>query len=81
MVVRRGSTGEEVPVRDRAYVGVRATHGDELFSIQAVRLFFMRQGFVRLDHLNGYEPFAGQRFKINRWRLQSNAQLFRWLST
>ena len=62
-------------------MGVRATHGDELFSIQAVRLFFTRQGFVRLDHLNGYEPFARQRFKTNRWRLQSNAQLFRWLST
>jgi uncharacterized protein DUF5916/cellulose/xylan binding protein with CBM9 domain len=63
----------------------QATHdvvqrGDELFSIQAVRLYFTRQGFVRLDHFNGYEPFAGQRFKTDKWRLQSNAQLFRWLS-
>jgi Domain of unknown function (DUF5916)/Carbohydrate family 9 binding domain-like len=62
----------------------QATHdviqrGDEFFTIEAVRLFFTRQGFVRLDRITGHEPFAGQRFKINRWRVQSNAQLFRWL--
>jgi hypothetical protein len=63
----------------------QATHdviqrGDEFFTIQAVRLFFTRAGFLRLDRITGHEPFAGQRFKINRWRAQSNAQLFRWLS-
>jgi hypothetical protein len=57
----------------------QATHdliqrGDEFFTIEAVRLFFTRQGFVRLDRLTGHEPFAGQRFKTNRWRVQSNAQ-------
>jgi hypothetical protein len=62
----------------------QATHdviqrGNEFFTIQAVRLYFTKQGFVRLDRITGYEPFAGQRFKTNRWRLQSNAQLFRWL--
>jgi hypothetical protein len=62
----------------------QATHdviqrGNELFTIQAVRLYFTRQGFVRLDRVTGYEPFAGQRFKTNRWKMQSNAQLFRWL--
>jgi hypothetical protein len=62
----------------------QATHdviqrGDELFTIEAVRLYFTRQGFVRLDRITGHEPFAGQRFKTNRWRMQSNAQLFRWL--
>jgi hypothetical protein len=63
----------------------QATHdviqrGDEFFTIQAVRLFFTRAGFLRLDRITGHEPFAGQRFKTNRWRMQSNAQLFRWLS-
>jgi Domain of unknown function (DUF5916)/Carbohydrate family 9 binding domain-like len=63
----------------------QATHdviqrGDEFFTIEAVRLYFTRQGFLRLDRITGHEPFAGQRFKTNRWRVQSNAQLFRWLS-
>lgn len=57
----------------------RIQRGDEFFTIQAVRLFFTRQGFVRLDRITGHEPFAGHRFKTNRWRVQSNAQLFRWL--
>jgi hypothetical protein len=63
----------------------QATHdviqrGDEFFTIQAVRLFFTRAGFLRLDRITGHEPFAGQRFKTSRWRVQSQAQLFRWLS-
>jgi hypothetical protein len=62
----------------------QATHdviqrGDEFFTIEAVRLFFTRQGFMRLDRITGHEPFAGRRFKTNRWRMQTNAQLFRWL--
>jgi hypothetical protein len=62
----------------------QATHdviqwGDEFFTLEGIRLFFTRQGFVRLDRVTGHEPFAGQLFKNNRWRLQSNAQLFRWL--
>jgi hypothetical protein len=62
----------------------QATHdviqrGDEFFSVDAVRLYFTRQGFLRLDRITGHEPFAGQRFKTNRWRMQSSAQLFRWL--
>jgi hypothetical protein len=48
--------------------------------MQGVRLFFTRSGFLRLDRTTGHEPFAGQRFKTNRWRMQSQAQLFRWLS-
>jgi hypothetical protein len=58
----------------------RIQHGDELFSLAGLRLFFTRQGFFRVDYLGGHEPFAGQRFKNNRWRLQSNAQILRWLS-
>ena len=62
----------------------QATHdviqrGDEFFTLQGIRLFFTRSGFFRFDQMNGHEPFAGQRFKIGRWRMQSNAQLFRWL--
>src|SRR5262249_40525992 len=25
------------------------------------------------------EPWQGERYRINRWRVQSNAQIFRWL--
>jgi uncharacterized protein DUF5916/cellulose/xylan binding protein with CBM9 domain len=53
--------------------------GHELFGIAGVRLFFTRQGFFRFDRSVGHEPWAGQRFKTNRWRVQSNAQMFRWL--
>src|SRR5439155_984027 len=53
--------------------------GDELFTVDGVRVFFTRQGFFRFDQLIGHEPWAGQRFRTNRWRIQSNAQLFRWL--
>jgi hypothetical protein len=57
----------------------RLQGGDELFTVDGVRVFFSRQGFFRFDQLIGHEPWAGQRFKSNRWRIQSNAQLFRWL--
>jgi hypothetical protein len=57
----------------------RIQRGDELLSVDGVRLFFTRQGFFRYDQIFGHEPWAGQRFKTNRWRVQSNAQLFRWL--
>src|SRR5262249_17739076 len=49
------------------------------FSLAGLRLFFTRQGFFRIDHIGGHEPFASHEFKNNRWRIQSNAQIFRWL--
>jgi Domain of unknown function (DUF5916)/Carbohydrate family 9 binding domain-like len=63
----------------------QATHdviqrGNELFTLAGLRLFFTRQGFFRIDYIAGHEPFAGQEFKNNRLRVQSNAQIFRWLS-
>ena len=57
----------------------RIQRGDELFTVDGIRLFFSRQGFFRFDELVGHEPWAGQRFKARRWRIQSNAQVFRWL--
>jgi hypothetical protein len=57
----------------------RIQGGDELFTVDGIRVFFSRQGFFRFDELIGHEPWAGQRFNARRWRIQSNAQLFRWL--
>jgi hypothetical protein len=57
----------------------RIQRGDELFTVDGVRIYFTRQGFFRFDQVVGHEPWQGQRFKTNRWRVQSNAQVFRWL--
>jgi len=57
----------------------RLQGGSELFTVDGIRLYFSRQGFFRFDQLFGHEPWAGQRFKSNKWRIQSNAQLFRRL--
>jgi hypothetical protein len=53
--------------------------GNEQVATGGVYLYLTRQGFFRFDLSKGHEPFAGQRFKADRWRLLSNAQLFRWL--
>jgi len=53
--------------------------GNDLASTNGVRLFFTKQGFLRLDMTNGYEPWRGQRFDRERWRVQSNVQATRWL--
>ena len=53
--------------------------GNELSSTNGVRLYFTKQGFFRIDTTNGYEPWRGQRFDRNRWRIQSNVQATRWL--
>jgi hypothetical protein len=58
----------------------RIQQGDELFTIGGLRLFFTRQGFFRFHYLVGHEPFAGHEFKQDGWRIQSNAQIVRWLS-
>jgi hypothetical protein len=58
----------------------RLQHGSEFITVDGVRLFFSRQVFFRFDQLFGHEPWAGQRFRSRRWRIQSNAQLFRWMS-
>jgi hypothetical protein len=54
--------------------------GSEFTSVNGVRMYFSRQGFFRFDELFGHEPWAGERFRSRRWRIQSNAQLFRWMS-
>jgi hypothetical protein len=57
----------------------RIQRGDEFWTTDGIRLWFTRQGFVRFDMTHGHEPWAGQRFGGTVWRMQSNAQLVRWL--
>lgn len=58
----------------------RNAGGNELLQVTGIRLRFSRQGFVRVDRFDGFETWAGQEFDRDRWRLQGNVQLYRWLS-
>ena len=58
----------------------RIAGGNELLQVSGVRFRFSRQGFVRLDRFDGFETWAGREFDRDRWRLQGNVQLYRWLS-
>jgi hypothetical protein len=54
--------------------------GNERFSIAAVRMSFTRQGFLRVDHAWGREPWKGRRFDSGRTLVQGNVQILRWLN-
>jgi hypothetical protein len=58
----------------------RRAGGDDLLQVSGLRLRLTRQGFLRFDRFDGFEPWAGQRFDRARWRAQGEMQLFRWLS-
>lgn len=54
-------------------------NGNERFSIAAVRVNFTRQGFLRIDHGWGREPWLGRRFDSGRTLITGNVQILRWL--
>lgn len=58
----------------------RAGGGDEYINATGVRMRFPRQGFLRVDRITAQEPWAGQEFETNRWRLFGDVQLYRWLA-
>jgi uncharacterized protein DUF5916/cellulose/xylan binding protein with CBM9 domain len=58
----------------------RNADGNDLIQVSGVRLRFTRQGFFRFDRIDGFEPWAGQRFERSSWRAQGEVQLYRWLS-
>jgi hypothetical protein len=58
----------------------RVAKGDEVLVIAGIRTNFSRQGFFRIDHFFGHEPWAGRSFSLDRWRLMGNGQVFRWLN-
>ena len=58
----------------------RIARGNEHLTVAGARFNFTRQGFFRIDRFFGKEPWAGRRFEMNRYRLQGNAQLLRWLN-
>jgi len=58
----------------------RNAGGNDLVQVTGVRLRFTRQGYLRFDRFDGFEPWARQRFDRGGWRTQWEAQLYRWLA-
>jgi hypothetical protein len=58
----------------------RNAGGRDLVQVTGVRFRFTRQGYVRLDRFDGFEPWAGQRFERGGWRTQGEVQLYQWLA-
>jgi hypothetical protein len=57
----------------------RVADGDDLLTVSGAQFNFTRQGFLRIDHAWGFEPWAGQHFSRGRSRTWGNAQVMRWL--
>jgi Domain of unknown function (DUF5916)/Carbohydrate family 9 binding domain-like len=57
----------------------RVAGGDMLLNVTGFRSSFTRQGFFRFDKFSGYEPWANQRFDMNRWRAIAELQPYRWV--
>jgi hypothetical protein len=55
--------------------------GRERYNVSGVRMNFTRQGFLRIDHRSGHEPWLGRKFN---WGsdvyMQGNVQILRWLN-
>jgi hypothetical protein len=54
-------------------------NGNEYFSLIAIRANFTRQGFLRIDHGWGKEPWLNKRFDNERTLVTGNVQIKRWL--
>lgn len=58
----------------------RIVGGDDFLEVAGFRFSLTRQGFLRVDHFWGVEPWAGERFSRNRTRAWGNVQMYRWLA-
>ena len=58
----------------------RVARGEMHLTIPGVRVNFTRQGFLRIDRFFGSEPWNGQSFDMDRWRVLGEVQLLRWLN-
>jgi len=48
--------------------------------LPGIRMNFSRQGTFRIDRFFGQEPWAGQTFSLDRWRVMGGGQVLRWLN-
>jgi len=54
--------------------------GNERTSVMGIQMNFTRQGFFRIDHRDGHEPWLGREFKFGRdLYMQGQVQILRWL--
>jgi Domain of unknown function (DUF5916)/Carbohydrate family 9 binding domain-like len=54
-------------------------NGNERMTLLGIRFNTTRQGYFDIDYGIGREPWANQRFKIDRINTNANLQMFRWL--
>ena len=56
-------------------------NGNALYNVSGIRFNFTRQGFLRIDHRQGHEPWVGHEFK---WGsdvfMTGNVQMLSWLN-
>jgi hypothetical protein len=57
----------------------RIQGGDPWIVVPGIRFNLTRQGFFRLDTIQGEEPWLGQTFRISSTRAFAEAQIVRWL--
>jgi hypothetical protein len=57
----------------------RIQDGKPWIMVPGIRMNFTRQGFFRLDHVFGEQPFAGRTFKTTNTRMTAEGQFLRWL--
>ena len=55
-------------------------NGNESFSLVAIRANFTRQGFLRIDHGWGREPWLNRTFDNERTLITGSVQIYRWLN-
>jgi hypothetical protein len=57
----------------------RIQGGDPWIMVPGIRMNLTRQGFFRLDHIFGEEPWKGRTYRVTNTRIMAEAQATRWL--
>jgi uncharacterized protein DUF5916/cellulose/xylan binding protein with CBM9 domain len=68
-----------VPFFFAQYGKDRIQNGVPWIVVPGVRMHFTRQGFFRVDTIQGHEPWVGRTFRVNNTRIFGEAQFTRWL--
>jgi uncharacterized protein DUF5916/cellulose/xylan binding protein with CBM9 domain len=68
-----------VPFLFAQYGKDRIQNGVPWIVVPGVRMHFTRQGFFRIDTVQGHEPWVGRTFRVGNTRVFGEAQFTRWL--
>lgn len=69
-----------VPFVYSQYGRDRQARGEESITVYGGRMSFTRQGFLRIDHVVGFEPWEGVRYPVRRPRVMGFVQPYRWIN-